>query len=342
MEGLEVMTRALKSAGASAGADYRLLARRGRVLCGLPRDLEVATRTLGLYQPQRLIARGVAALARIAIQSGTAGWIMPAWRMPEGGDGSHSVGVLVGSAGHLCDRAVTVKQSELGWVVTKHGFGKGAEKILGAEAAMLRSMVGRTQVPPLLDYQSTEDEVALTMAWQGGEPWRGEEISPVLGILHSWVQPDRLRALEETADWTAIQQGLDQGSQSLSSLRGLVASRFAESIRHGDLTRPNLRLAADGCLLVHDWERGSMNGIAGLDLVHYLTQDLAFRKKMDAASLVRAVHAQLQNVEISAYLSATGWQGLEKELMLATWAFNTGSGYLDQRHLMDSWKVAIS
>ena len=328
------MGRALEAAGAAGGAGYRLFCRRGRVLCGLPADREVALKTLGLYQPQRVPARVVAALAEVSVKVGwAAGWL-PEWRTPGSFRGAEVVGVLVGSEGHLCERAVTVKRGPAGWEVTKHGFGPAAAGILGSEARMLEQLAGRTFVPALLGFGSGPEGAALSMVWRGGAPWRDEDPGRIPELLDGWREPGAMRALEDFAEWPVMIEGTRGLPGAAARLETLAALQVACAVRHGDLTRPNLRVDRDGALVVHDWERGAMSGVAGLDLAHYLTQDLAFRRRLGDARLAAEVHEALCHPKAAAHLDRAGWRGNESGLMLATWAFNTGAGYLDQRGLI--------
>ena len=107
-----------------------------------------------------------------------------------------------------------------------------------------------------------------------------------------------------------------------------------KSIRHGDLARWNLLRTDDGRLKVLDWEWGEPNGLAGIDLVHYLAQDFRLVKRMAATSVVEATVNALKSPFWHSYLESTGWSGRERELVLACLAFKQGAGHQDNSEIL--------
>lgn len=100
------------------GQRYGLLLRDNRVLCAVPEERATAEKAFSLYQPQRRKARALASTFRLAMRAGVHLRVLKPWIVKDNGtlglksvdwvDPSSSPGVLVGSTGHLCERAVVV------------------------------------------------------------------------------------------------------------------------------------------------------------------------------------------------------------------------------------------
>ncbi|HEX7262116.1 MAG TPA: glycosyltransferase, partial [Luteolibacter sp.] len=342
-DGLDILAKTLKHYGVAAGTEYGLLLRNGRVLCAIPRDREVALKVLSLYQPQRIRAKLLAASFRCAARLGLHSHFMRSWKTGGNATGSGvSPGVMVGSSGHQCERAVVVTREADGWVVTKIAFGPKGEAILGCEGKMLESLKGEfSAVPQLLSLEQSPDLTILRMRWQDGRAWQSASLAPLLTLLDSWANRGVARALAEYDEWQIIRPLLYQFPALEQRLTKLADQRFIPSIRHGDLTRPNLRVARDGQLQVHDWERGSIHGLPGLDLAHFLIQDRAFRTEDNPVLILTHVLKQLQTEPIASWLRSRGWNGLELELLALNFALNTATPCIDQRTLLERLSLMI-
>lgn len=334
-EGIGVLERAAHRLGAACGGRYGLVLRDSRVLCALPADRETALRTLALYQPQRWKAKLLKGGFRIATGLGLHLRCLKPWTMPgQGGGGGSLPGVLVGSSGHLCERAVAVVQGADGWQVVKLAFGGNSGEVLSPEAEMLRALADQAWVPRLVSYREEAGVAELRMAWQDGKPWHGDDLRPLLELTKRWLNRGEPRALAEFPEWKWIRPVLEHQPGWAERLETLGAIRVRPAIRHGDLTRPNLRVGSDGALQAHDWERGTMQGLPGIDLVHFLVQDQLFRTRKTPAQAVAAVRATLQMPEVGEWLAAAGWPDRAEDLMALTFALNIGAGYLDQNALL--------
>lgn len=336
-DGKTVLERACRAHGVAAGTRYGLVLRHGRVLCALPLNKETALRTLALYQPQRPKAKLLKWGFVAAAKAGKHMCFLTNWLSPNGSTGGDEApGILVGSAGHLCERAVTVSASGRGWRVTKLAFGENGGEILSAEAAMLRALAEDERVPALLSFTDEGETARLTMSWQDGTPWNSTDITPVIRLLETWASQEAARPLVTFPEWTWIEAALRTRSSWKSQLDSISEIPIRPGIRHGDLTRPNLRIAANGSLLVHDWERGATSGISCLDLVHFLMQDELFRKKRAPIDAILITKSHLTSSLAADLLASAGWKGRENILMAATFGLNTGAGYIDQTALLDA------
>ena len=333
-----VLAAVLFASGVHAGCRHAILRRGGRVLLALPDDRETAARTLQLYQPQKAKAKIIGRCLKMATAIGLHRFLLPSHVTGNAGvsrpPNPNPVGVLVGSAGHLCERAVTVSERDGAWEVAKFARGPDAGRILSNEASMLQLLQTNARVPELVAFESAEEGTMLRMKWMSGMPWEGESFEPILEILDEWRLPGEPRALQDFPEWEWIKIGFSMSGAGPALLDQLRVHRVPVSIRHGDLTRPNLRVRTDGTLIVHDWERGAPEGAAGFDLAHFVTQDILFRGCHAAEEAVSRIRRRLSVTSAREWLEQNGWAGKSDLLLAANLALNTGAGYLDQRELL--------
>lgn len=336
--GEDLLAEVLRGCGVGGGSRYWLLRRNGRVLLALPSDRETATKTLQLYQPQKAKAKLVGWGVKKAASLGLHRFVLPSYVVENAIANQEMipnlVGVMVGSTGHLCDRAVYVTRRDGAWEVAKFARGQSAGNILSNEASMLRLLEGNGRVPELIALETTAVGEILRMKWMSGRSWQGNSIQPILEILDEWRVPGEWRRLGALPEWQWIEKGLVM-AKSEPAILGLLRNRLVPvSIRHGDLTRPNLRLRTDGTLVVHDWERGAPEGAAGLDLAQFATQDVLFRNTLRHEVALTRIRESLSASPVQEWLSCNGWQRQSDLLLAANFALNIGAGYLNQQALL--------
>lgn len=334
-EGLDVLVKALGS-----GGRYGLLLRDSRVLCAIPTDRETAMHTLDLYQPQRWRARLLKTGVKWAVKGGFHALVLKPFVQESGPETACAPeGVLIGSSGHLCDRAVKVRKGPFGWEVIKLGFGDRADEILSREAEILRALGGEPWLPRCLSYESGDGKAELRMSWHGGQAWNGADLAPLFSLMTGWLQRGAPRRLDAFPEWGWIRPVLERRASWVDRIGRLSDITMRPAVRHGDLTRPNLRLDKNDGLIVHDWERGSLEGIPGLDLVHFLLQDRMFRGNPTPAQAVAGVRAELESRPCAEWLVSCGWNQDPGALIALCLAMNTGAGYMDQGALLNSLEV---
>lgn len=335
--GNDVLAEVLRASGAPTGTRHAILRRGGRVLLALPGDRETAARTLQLYQPQKSAAKVIAGALKFAVDLGLHQLLLPSHVTGNAVSDRPTpipVGVLVGSSGHLCERAVIVSCRAGTWEVAKFARGTDAWRILSNEASMLKLFDTDPRVPELISLETSEDGVMLRMNWMEGQPWEGAAFEPILELLDDWRRPVEWRALGDMPEWSWIEKGFSMANSGGVILERMREHRVPVSIRHGDLTRPNLRVRNDGRLIVHDWERGAAEGAAALDLAHFAIQDVLFRENHGHREAVSTIRRRLSAEPAEDWLAANGWGGKMDFLLAANLALNTGAGYLDQRDLL--------
>ena len=336
--GLDTLSRTLEALGVDASATYALLIRKNRVLCALPKDREVARRTLSMYQPQRLQSKLVKRIIRAGIECGCHFSLLKPWtRGAANGFKDRSFpGIMIGSTGHHCERAIACLYDEGDWQICKVSFGEKGHDILNREARMLEAMAADfPDTPRLLGIDHKGELALLRMVFQEGKPWEGRDLRLLLELLGSWLNRGPEQRLSEFENWGMMANVLRRSPRWADQADDISLLKLRPAIQHGDLTRPNLRISQQGRLLVHDWERGSLHGIPGIDLVHFLVQDLCFSKRFTNHKIVEDALASLKSPACSTFVRDMGWAGRERELMALAFAFNTGAAYIDQTEMLE-------
>lgn len=336
IDGIETLRHALDAMGTGTHGRYDLLLRDQRVLCALPQDHAAAMRTLELYQPQRWKGRLLKWFVRNTPWRNLCAPFLHTWW--NGCDGDQepttNVGVMMGSSGHQCARAIAVTHHEDHWEVVKMAFGPEGGRILGHEAMMLRKLWAYPSVPEIRDFHSNGATACLRMTLQDGQPWRDKDITRIIHLLKCWQTNQSARPLASFAEWGAITAGLKNFPKWRSRAETWSDYRFIPSIRHGDLTRPNLRRSPSGALWVHDWERGTIEGVPGLDFAHFVVQDATFRSSSTPTKIIQQTLRQLNQRACKSWIHDIGWLSGPVSLLAATLAFNIGCGYFPDQDFM--------
>lgn len=328
--------------------NYRL-SRRGRALLSLPLSREGALHAFDLYQPQRTLARGKTVLLRALIAGRLHPWVLkkaaPAAAPAAGGEqvawdfdyDPGSVGILLGSSEHRIPRAIASFRGAAGWEVAKLGLGAEARRMLRQEAAMLDALAdGRGHGPRCLGLHEQGEMSILRMPYLAGKPLASGESEDALELLHQWIGGAAPRAIESFEEWPAIRAALEPLPGGAEALGGLAGRMLRPVIAHGDFARWNLRRPAYGPLRVLDWEWGKMEGMPGLDLVHYFAQDARLVSRLDPQEAFLAIEDELGGWRARGYLATTGWGGDPAALILACAAYKQGA-----RHQTDPDFLAI-
>ena len=271
---------ALRSHGAlarAAGMDIRgnaVFSRHGRAVLLIPvRDGELASNTIGLYQPQtpraRLAARGLRFLNRSGALR-----ILP--RVP--GVADAPCGVLLCNPDHGT-RLLAVRRTASGATEVVKAAAPDCAAPLVDEHAVLRRLRGRAGVPEVGDLHRDAGATWFSMdllGSPGAKPDMGE-------LLRAWTEEDREPALANglVRDLLPyLDDSIREALDGLSVRRALV---------HGDFAPWNWRADADGNLVCIDWEWAREDGFAGFDLVYGLAQQALLVRKVKPARLSACV-----------------------------------------------------
>jgi hypothetical protein len=344
MTDLQVLSEVLACIDPSAQG-LRLVRRKGRVLLGLPAKREAAVRALGLYQPQRPVARlmvtGLRGLARFGLHGG----VLSKTRLTGGpapispalsGIDPGTCGVLLGSPEHRVRRAIACYRKDGGWEVVKISFGEAGAGVLEQEARTLEELHAvAAGVPRMLGLHRGKDVTVMRMPYLTGTPVSPGESGDALGLLARWITDQTPKPIADFPEWTAIESALSEFETGRGALARLSRERLRPVICHGDFARWNLLKQADGGLVVLDWEWGHQDGMPGIDLVHYFLQDARLVERLSPADAIRKTSLILESPACRDYLDKTGWSGDPLLPIIASLAYKQGAGHQENGEMME-------
>jgi hypothetical protein len=328
----------------SPALDLRLVRRKGQVLLGLPADGEAAARALGLYQPQRSLARLMVAGLRGLASVGLHGSILPKIQ-PSGGSTTlipsfngtdpFTCGVLLGSPEHRVRRAIASYRKDGKWEVAKISFGDTGARLLEQEARTLEALHPiAAGVPRLLGLHHGKDVTVMRMPYLTGQPVQPGESGEALGLLNEWITDHEPKPITGFPEWTAITAALSGFESGRRALEQLSSEQLRPVICHGDFARWNLLHKADGGLVVLDWEWGHQGGMPGIDLVHYFLQDVRLVERLSPTDALEKTRVTLELPACHDYLAKTGWSGDPRLPIIASLAYKQGAGHQENGELL--------
>ncbi|MEP2777053.1 MAG: hypothetical protein ABJQ29_12735 [Luteolibacter sp.] len=329
-----------------------VLARSGKPLLALPSGREAALRTLRLYQPQRGLAKLTACLLRAACTFGAHRILLPkasvgateaSGNLLPGETDPESVGVLFGSSEHRVFRAVLSYCNGGNWEVGKLAAGEDGATMLEREAQAIQRISPRVpEAPELLGLEEAGNARLLRMPYFRGCPLQPGDTQPIRRLLDSWLSNSSARPLESFPEWAAISAGLGIIPGGERIIERIAKLPLLPSIRHGDLARWNLLTTETGELKVLDWEWGEPDGMPGIDLVHFIAQDLRLVQRLPDAMVFRKTLDELRQPLWRDYLVRCGWQGHESEMIIACLAFKQGAGHQENRPILEACAIESS
>jgi hypothetical protein len=324
----------------------RVLMRKGNVLLGISNEKNAAERTLGLYQPQRLVARSIVSFLRVLSRFGLHGLMLQKMPMAAKSMDLHpplcgivpgSAGILVGSPEHKVRRAIVSYRNGAEWEVAKISFGDVGAKILEKEAATLNQLQSKaTGAPRLLGLHQGDGVTVLRMPYLKGETIKPGETTDALNLLKSWVGSNDPWPIQRFSEWSHIETAIKSMPYGEKALEALSTKTLEPVICHGDFARWNLLKQTDGSLMVLDWEWGHNGGMPGIDLVHYFLQDARLVDRMPAKEAITKTCQILKSPDCAAYLKSTGWAGDPLLPIIASLAYKQGAGHQDNRDMLET------
>jgi aminoglycoside phosphotransferase (APT) family kinase protein len=339
----ELLSQVLSCVDPSAEG-LRLVRRKGRVLLGLPPAREAAARALGLYQPQRALARlmvtGLRGMAHVGLHGGILSKIhitggstsmSPALTGIEPG----TCGVLLGSPEHRVRRAIASYRKDGEWEVAKISFGEAGARVLEDEARALEQLQRvAAGVPRMLGLHRGHNVTVMRMPYLSGEAVKPGESTDALELLNQWITGQAPKPITEFAEWTAIASALSGLESGRRALERLMRECLAPVICHGDFARWNLLRKNDGGLVVLDWEWGHSGGLPGIDLVHYFLQDARLVERLGHKQAITAALEAMQRPECRNYLEKTGSSGDQLLAVIACLAYKQGARHQDNAEVL--------
>lgn len=322
-----------------------LIRRNGRVLLGVPLNAEAARRTLGLYQPQRRIARMMVLGLHELTHLGLHACILQKLRisceqavhapvLAEIHPGT--CGILLGSPEHRVRRAIASYQTKDGWEVAKISFGEAGARVLEQEARILDELQPLAAgVPRLTGLHHGHDVTVLRMPYLKGVAISPGESKDAMELLGRWNTELPTMPITGFTEWEAIQSALTKLNAGRLMLDRLSQESLRPVICHGDFARWNLLKQANGSVVVLDWEWGHQNGMPGIDLVHYILQDARLVKRLPHAEAITDTMQKLNRPECKDYLKRTGWSGDPMLPIIASLAWKQGAGHQENGEILE-------
>jgi hypothetical protein len=323
-----------------------------RLLLALPMVQEASSQALGLYQPQRFLAKSMVGLLEILLKIRCAGLLLPKIKHPkrdhvlatpalEGIDHG-TCGVLLGSPEHKVRRAIASYRKNSEWEVAKVSIGEAGRFNLEREASVLAKLYGKANgVPPLLGIHYFKDLTLLRMPYLTGQPVKYGQIDEALSLLESWLDHSPHQGIDTFSEWDAISKVLGNIAHGDKALDKLSRERLCPVICHGDFARWNLRMTNNG-LLALDWEWGQLHGMPGLDLVHYFLQDARLVDKLSPVEAVRKAILAMESQRCADYFKWTGWSENPVLPIIASLAFKEGAAHQDNIQVLEAALILMN
>lgn len=345
------LIHAALSAVASTPSRCVLLRRNGRILLALPPQRSAAIRTLGLYRPQRPKARVAAILTRFAVGVGMHRILMPGTHHPGGattvapghpGCIPGTAGVMLGSPEHRVRRAIVVYDTAGGPEVAKLAFGDGGRAVIQGEHDVLSHLDPAVPGAPLPNGVHHGAGLSLLcLPYQTGRPFGRDAAPRALALLDAWLHGAPPAAAPDFPEWSGIEAGLRAAGDPDSILTAIAAQRLVPAIRHGDFARWNLLIRNDGSVVALDWEWGHPRGMPGLDLAHFVLQDLRLVDRMDHEAALRQAAIRLSRPNFREHLVRAGWHGDALLPVVASLAWKQGEGHQDNLDILRAATLAV-
>ncbi|MES2995289.1 MAG: hypothetical protein V4733_00600 [Verrucomicrobiota bacterium] len=347
MSDSDLLSRAIGIVAPKASRIYGFF-RNGRLLLALPGTRGPAMVALGLYQPQRPAARLVIGILKAMVVMGMHRWVLPRMHVRET-DGEvvlpligirpDTCGVLFGSHEHAVCRVIACYLNDGKWEVAKVSFGEDGSRMLASEAGALVTLHGMVAgVPPLLGLHQGTDATVLRMPRLTGQPLKAGNASAALQLLERWILPGEPMSATTFDEWKSIAAALSNFKGGDHALNHISERLLQPVVRHGDFARWNLLRQSDGSLLALDWEWGGLNGMPGLDLVHFFLQEARLVKRQNPTAAIETTIRELDHPACRDYLSRTGWTGESSLPIIACLAYKQGAGHQQNQELL---KIAV-
>lgn len=323
--------------------------KKGHVLLGLPADREAAMITLGLYQPQSLIAkvfaRGLFLLIFVRLHR-----LLPRLDLELRGGGPLAVlassqermGFLLGNPGAKARRAMVVYHNESGYGVDKIGLDEVSRASVTAETAVIQSLPKKVVgLPILAGINESDDWASYSTKYIRGTSPRKKDDSLVVALLSEWMKGNKGQALKNTRQWSCMAEyAIEHKDLDIwGELCDASLLQVKMGIFHGDFAPWNLKKSDEGEISVLDWENGCNCGPAGWDWLHYLIQRATLVDGLDSTKTLNTCRSWAETDRGEKFLSEAGWGG-RVDLWIGTYlVYSNWILGFDRKDLMKAWQL---
>lgn len=244
---------------------------------------------------------------------------------------------MLGSSEHRVTRSIASYLGETGWEVAKLGVGQDARTMLHREANVLRAVSEKgMNAPRCLGLHEQGDMTILRMPFLPGTPISAEAPEGALELLEKWIGNAPAKSIHEFREWRFVKAVLELTEQGREVLNGFSDRKLRPVISHGDFARWNLMNQEGGPLIALDWEWGDMEGMPGIDLVHYFAQNARLVKRLPPGEIILYIEHELRKPKPRDYLRRTGWGDCVIEPILACVAYKQGVRHQKNQELLEA------
>jgi hypothetical protein len=204
--------------------------------------------------------------------------------------------------------------------VVKAGAGVEAKELIQREARFLKSFpAGLLHAPSLYGEFGGDGIAALAMEYVPGPTPDANNLSPLAGVLGSWLRTDKKVNFTDLPIAQKLLARIQHNTVSPDLIHHLRAISFCPAIHHGDFAPWNIRIdPASKRWKVLDWERGEPEGPPAWDWFHYVIQPAALVRRESPLMILRRVSKLLQSPAFKHY-AARAEIGTAAETLLRTY-----------------------
>ena len=176
-----------------------------------------------------------------------------------------------------------------------------------------------------------------TVDWVDGRTPRKADNKMLADLIESWIKSNQKVSLGDTDVWQEITR-LTSDNEYSEVITELAEKKVLMAAVHGDFSPWNIKISIDGTVNVLDWESYHSNGIAGVDLAHYLVQSKSLISKMWPHEVIDILIFWAKSEEGVEVLDQLGW-GDDYLSWIGCYLFDAQCkvGY-DREELIKSWK----
>ena len=296
---------------------WRVLGRGGNILLLIPDTAATVGKGLGLYRPQRLLARlFVGAVAKLPFGRSLLKQIKGG--LTRGGaiqtvlDATDAtlVCLLLGNPSQEERRIILLAESNMGHLfIIKLGSGAPAvEKISRERGFLEENAAGNPVIPSLIKVWCEEQWEAFAIPYcdaPGEVPFE-----KICEVLKSWCTDSPSVRLSSLPEWKEVVSRITDEKVRENLLNRSAGIDIKTSLVHRDFAPWNVLSSTNSEVTVIDWEFGKEEGVPGWDLVHYLflSSHLVDRLSLAEASVrvFDTLESKARCVELVKYW---GWEG---------------------------------
>lgn len=219
--------------------------------------------------------------------------------------------------------------------IVKVGVNRDGIDAVRSELDVIRSLQSYDiRIPSITQTYETEAGFGFGMTDLAGADAPSGTITTAaaLNVLTEWRQHGSVMRLRESHLWQSIAAAWPAGHGEKREKVGDLPLEC--SIFHGDFVAWNLINTPEGVAVV-DWEFGKPVDVAGIDLIHFICQDILLLRGLQNGPFVEEALDEISQPVVWAFLSSVGWPTPACALLVYLTSLNDEFAKPDQRHLIN-------